>query len=62
MLDVEAQQYFAQQTHEYPLSAGVPPMGDLPPLSSLDPPTIDPADLSEFESTQGLLRETGIIP
>jgi iron(III) transport system substrate-binding protein len=62
MLDVEAQQYFAQQTHEYPLSAGVPPTGDLPPLSSLDPPTIDPADLSELESTQRLLREAGIIP
>jgi iron(III) transport system substrate-binding protein len=62
MLDVEAQQYFAQQTYEYPLSAGVPPTDDLPPLSFLDPPTIDPADLSELESTQRLLRETGIIP
>jgi iron(III) transport system substrate-binding protein len=62
MLDVEAQQYFAQETHEYPLSAGVPPAGDLPPLSSLDPPSIDPGELSELESTQRLLRETGIIP
>jgi iron(III) transport system substrate-binding protein len=62
MLDVEAQQYFAQETHEYPLSAGVPPAGDLPPLDSLDPPAINPADLSELESTQRLLREAGIIP
>jgi len=62
MLDVEAQQYFAQETHEYPLSAGVPPAGDLPPLSSLDPPAINPADLSELESTIRLLRETGVIP
>jgi iron(III) transport system substrate-binding protein len=62
MLDVEAQQYFAQQTHEYPVSAGVPPAGDLPPLSSLDPPSIDLAELSEMESTIRLLRETGIIP
>jgi iron(III) transport system substrate-binding protein len=62
MLDVEAQQYFAQETHEYPLSAGVPPAGDLPPLSSLDPPSIDPGELSELESMQRLLRETGIIP
>jgi hypothetical protein len=54
MLDVEAQQCFAQQTHEYPLSTGVPPTGDLP--------IIDPADLLELESTQRLLRETGIIP
>jgi iron(III) transport system substrate-binding protein len=62
MLDVKAQQYFAQETHEYPLSAGVPPAGDLPPLNSLDPAAINPADLSELESTQRLLRETGIIP
>jgi iron(III) transport system substrate-binding protein len=62
MLDVEAQQYFAQETHEYPLSAGVLPAGDLPPLSSLDPPNIDPGELSELESTLRLLRETGIIP
>ena len=62
MLDVEAQQYFAQETHEYPLSAGVPPAGDLPPLSSLDPPAIDPTELSELESTLRLLRETGVIP
>lgn len=62
MLGVEAQQYFAQETHEYPLSAGVPPAGDLPPLSSLDPPNIDPGELSELEGTLRLLRETGVIP
>jgi iron(III) transport system substrate-binding protein len=62
MLNVEAQQYFAQETHEYPLSAGVPAAGNLPPLRSLDPPTIDPGELSELESTQRLLRETGIVP
>lgn len=62
MLSRDAQEYFAQQTHEYPLSAGVSPEGGLPPLNSLDPPAIDPAQLSELQSTLDLLRETGVIP
>lgn len=62
MLDVAAQQYFAQETHEYPLSAGVALSGDLPPLSGLDPPHIDLADLSDIEGTIALLRDTGVIP
>jgi iron(III) transport system substrate-binding protein len=62
MLDVEAQQYFAQETHEYPLSAGVPPAGNLPPLNSLNPPAINPGELSQLEGTLRLLRETGIVP
>ncbi|MDA0734610.1 MAG: iron ABC transporter substrate-binding protein [Chloroflexi bacterium] len=62
MLDVAAQQYFAQETQEYPLSAGVSPSGDLPPLSELDPPHIDLADLSDLEGTIALLRDTGVIP
>ena len=57
-----AQRYFAQETHEYPLIADVPAAGDLPPLDSLDPPPIDPSDLSELDSTLRLLRETGAIP
>ena len=62
MLDVAAQEYFAQKTHEYPLSAGVAASGDLPPLSTLDPPHIDLADLSDLEGTIALLRDTGVIP
>jgi len=62
MLDVAAQQYFAQETHEYPLSAGVAPSGDLPQLSDLDPPHINLADLSDLEGTIALLRDTGVIP
>jgi iron(III) transport system substrate-binding protein len=62
MLDTAAQQYFAQQTHEYPLSAGVSPSGDLPPMSELDPPHIDLAGLSDLEGTIALLRDAGVIP
>jgi iron(III) transport system substrate-binding protein len=62
MLSAEAQQYFAQETHEYPLSAGVQPAGDLPPLTSLNPPAIDLSDLSDLEGTLNLLREADVIP
>lgn len=62
MLGEQAQRFFAEKTYEYPVSAGVEPVGDLPPLDSLDPPNIDPADLSELESTIKMLRDAGVIP
>lgn len=62
MLGAEAQRYFSERTHEYPVSAGVQPTGGLPPLASLNPPSIDPAELSELESTIKMLRDAGIIP
>ena len=62
MLGHEAQTYFSEQTHEYPLSAGVKPSGDLPPLDSLDPPNINPAELSQLEATLKMLRDANIIP
>jgi iron(III) transport system substrate-binding protein len=62
LLGSEAQQYFAQQTFEYPLSAGVAPSGDLPPLVQLNPPNIDPDQLADLQGTLKLLRDTGVIP
>ena len=62
MLGVEAQKYFAEKTFEYPVSSGVKPVGDLPSLESLNPPHIDPADLSELESTLEMLRDADLIP
>ena len=62
MLGTEAQTYFSEQTHEYPLIAGVKPSGDLPPLDSLDPPDINPGELSQLEATLRMLRDADIIP
>lgn len=62
LLGAEAQQYFAQETHEYPVSAGVAAAGDLPPLNSLDPPLIDLSDLGDLQGTLDLLRGSGAIP
>ncbi|MQF95672.1 MAG: extracellular solute-binding protein [SAR202 cluster bacterium] len=62
MLGAEAQKYFSEQTHEYPLSAGVKPSGNLPSLDSLEPPDINPAELSQLEATLKMLRDADIIP
>ena len=61
LLTSEAQAYFAEQTFEYPLAAGVPPPGDLPPLDALAAPDVDVDALGEgFQATQELIDRSGI--
>jgi iron(III) transport system substrate-binding protein len=56
-----AQQYFAEETYEYPLVPGVPPVADLPPLDSLAAPTPDLALLGEqFSSTVQMIEDSGL--
>ena len=62
LLSEPAQRYFATETKEYPLAAGVEPEGELPPLSSLDPPDVDLSNLSDLQGTLKLLRDTGVLP
>jgi iron(III) transport system substrate-binding protein len=62
LLGSDAQQYFAQQTFEYPLSANVAPVGGLPPLAQLNPPNINPDSLADLQGTLTLLRGAGVIP
>ena len=62
LLAEPAQQYFASEIKEYPVSAGVEPEGDLPPLESLGPPDVDLGSLSDLEGTLKLLRETEVLP
>ncbi|WP_448574521.1 iron ABC transporter substrate-binding protein [Thermomicrobium sp.] len=61
LLSEPAQRYFAEQTFEYPLLAGVPAHPDLPPLSSLNPPALDLSDLDDLEGTLALLQEVGLL-
>ena len=61
MLSKVAQQYFASQTHEYPLIDGVKTSRILPPLETLMGPNIDMASLADLKGTQDLLRELNII-
>ncbi len=61
MLSEEAQQYFANETFEYPLIPGVPINEDLVPLSEIETPNIDLSNLDDLEGTLVLLRETGVL-
>ncbi|GAA1929098.1 iron ABC transporter substrate-binding protein [Streptomyces sodiiphilus] len=62
LLAEEAQLYFAEETKEYPLAAGVAsPVEDLPSLESLEIPEIDLTDLDSLQETLALLQETGMV-
>ena len=61
LLGTQAQTYFGEKTHEYPLVKGVAPVGtDLPPLAALQGPDLDLADLRSLEETLALLDEVGL--
>lgn len=62
LLSVEAQEYFAQETFEYPLVPGVEPFGDLPPLDSIPTPDIDLSDLAPMlDLATDLVAEAGLL-
>lgn len=61
LLSADAQTYFAEETAEYPLAAGVKPAFDLQPLAEIEGPEIDLNDLDDLEGTVELLTEVGVI-
>jgi iron(III) transport system substrate-binding protein len=61
LLGSAAQSYFAENTSEYPLAAGVEPRADLPPLAEIETPDIDLTDLADLEGTVALLTEVGLL-
>lgn len=64
LLSAQAQQFFADETAEYPVVAGVRATGqsiELPPLESLSPPEVALAELSSLEETEALLQEVGLL-
>jgi iron(III) transport system substrate-binding protein len=61
LLAKESQEYFAEETFEYPLAAGVPAAEGVPPLSSLRPPSGEQADeLGDIEATGKMIAEAGL--
>ena len=62
MLTTVAQQYFAGQTHEYPLVEGVTISRMITSPAEINIPEIDMADLVDLAGTQAMLRDLGIIP
>ena len=62
LLSKQAQRYYAEQTLEYPLAAGVEPtITDLPPLDEIVSPQIDLSSLGGgLERTKELISESGL--
>jgi iron(III) transport system substrate-binding protein len=61
MLSPEAQEYFAQETREYPLAAGVEPPGNIPALDMEQATLIDVDALGAgLSDTLDLIREAGL--
>jgi iron(III) transport system substrate-binding protein len=61
VLSAEAQQYFADETFEYPLVEGIEINEELVPLSEIQSPNIDLSDLDDLQGTLELLQETGVL-
>jgi len=61
MLSEDAQRFFADETFEYPLAAGVGPSGDVPPLDEISSTRIDLDELGGgLQRTTELIEESGI--
>ncbi|MGI5479429.1 iron ABC transporter substrate-binding protein [Streptomyces lavendofoliae] len=61
LLSTEAQTYFAEETKEYPLAAGVKTAKGVPPLESLQPPKIDLGKLGSLKQTLAMLQDVGLV-
>ncbi|MFG3495877.1 iron ABC transporter substrate-binding protein [Streptomyces sp. NPDC047928] len=61
LLSAEAQTYFADETKEYPLAAGVKAADGLPPLASLQAPEIDLGKLDSLKETLAMLQDVGLV-
>jgi iron(III) transport system substrate-binding protein len=57
-----AQEYFAAETFEYPLVAGIEPSVELRPLAEIEVPVLDLSDLSDLQATLDLLSASGALP
>jgi iron(III) transport system substrate-binding protein len=62
LLSPDSQSYFAQETFEYPLVAGIDGPAGAPPLDQIQTPDIDLSDLSDLQGTLRLLNDTGVLP
>lgn len=61
LLGRTAQTFFADETKEYPLAAGVRPDPALEPLSRIEQPDIDLADLDDLQGSVELIQDAGAL-
>jgi iron(III) transport system substrate-binding protein len=61
LLSDEAQEFFGQETFEYPLIAGIAASDEVPPLDSLEVPEFDIDDLGgDLATTARMIEESGL--
>lgn len=61
LLGEGAQQFFAAETYEYPLAAGVEPTVDLPPLSGIEAPPVTLGVLGgDLAATREMISDSGL--
>ena len=60
LLSPEAQEYFRDQTHEYPMIEGMEPTEGLPGLDELEQPEVDLNDLDDLQTTVQMISEAGL--
>jgi iron(III) transport system substrate-binding protein len=61
LLSTDGQTFFATETFEYPLVAGVPGPDGVPALARIESPAIDLSQLADLEGTLRLLQEAGVL-
>jgi iron(III) transport system substrate-binding protein len=61
LLTTRSQEYFRDETFEYPLAGGVQPLAEVPPLEQATLPRIDIDKLgSELQGTVQMIRASGL--
>ena len=61
LLSEKSQEFYAEETFEYPLARGVEPAGDKPPLDTISSPQLDLSSLGGgLEKTQQLIADSGL--
>lgn len=61
LLSPTAQQYFVDNTFEYPVVSSIAAADGLPPLESLRGPDIELAELADLPSTLAMLEDVGLL-
>lgn len=61
LLGGDAQTYFATETYEYPLVAGVEPSVELVPLADIQVPDVDLSDLDDLQATLEMIEASGAL-
>lgn len=61
LLSGESQQYFSEETKEYPLVEGIPADPAVTPLSQIQQPEVELGQLEDLEGTLELLQQSGAL-